>query len=88
MKKIHDMGVPPQQPPQPTNEQIKAAFEAGKLIECDTNGCHGKVFLPAMAFKNLSRIALGTSEDKQMPLEILVCARCGAVMDDINGEFK
>lgn len=85
MKQIKDMGVPPQQP---TKEQLELAYKNGHFIECDTENCHGKIFLPAIAFRHLSRIALGTSEDKQMPVDVLVCAKCGSVMDDMDGDFK
>lgn len=41
--------------------------------------CGGKFFREVHAFKRISKLVVGTSEDAQIPIPIYVCDKCGAI---------
>jgi len=80
---IKDMGSPPHQGNQPTPQQIATALNSAEYLQCKTDNCGGTMFLPASAFKRLSRIALATDQDAIVPVELMVCAKCGSVLSEL-----
>ena len=45
--------------------------------------CGGKIFLPAYRFKKISRLLTGGAKDSVMPIELYVCASCGAALNEL-----
>ncbi len=80
------MGIPPQQPNQPSPQQIQTALASSEYIVCATDGCGGKMFLPAVSYRRLSKIALATDQDMIVPIDLNVCAKCGSVVKEMLPE--
>jgi len=73
---LKDMGAP-QGAARVTPEIIKSA----KLLEC---GCGGKMWENRMIIKKISPILSPTGKEEFFPMNILVCASCGLVPQDLN----
>ena len=57
-----------------TKEMVMGA----NSIKCPKKDCDGDVFLTVIRFKKISKLLAGTPEDLLIPLESMVCAKCGA----------
>jgi hypothetical protein len=63
----------PQAMQQACNE---AMMKYGKARECDTEGCDGKVFLPANQIIELSAIASPNGQALVAQAQVMVCIKC------------
>lgn len=77
MKPINDIAGGPQKP------QMNVDISQAKDVVCQTEGCEGKLFLPAARFKKLSKILTGAAQDAMIPIDVFVCAKCGAVLEEL-----
>lgn len=77
MNKLTDFGGPPH-PPAP-----KVDISQATDIVCKTDECGGKLFLPAARFKKVSKILTGAPQDMLLPIDVYVCAKCGATLEEL-----
>jgi len=66
----------------PQQSQPKVDISASVPFVCEK--CGGKVFLPAMKWRKLSKLAYGGDQDMMIPFEIYVCGDCGAEQESLK----
>ena len=70
-----------QQPPQ---TRVNVDLSQATDIRCEN--CGGRIFLPAAAFKKISRLAVGAQQDVLIPVDLFACANCGRVLEELLPE--
>lgn len=61
----------------PGNGKLKINPDDLEDMKCEEEGCGGIAFIPAVGIKRLSGLLVGESQDRVVPYEIMVCAKCG-----------
>jgi DNA-directed RNA polymerase subunit RPC12/RpoP len=64
-------------------QQLPMNFNLNDARDMECQNCGGKIFLPAYRFKKISRLLTGQPKDSVMPIELYVCASCGAPLNEL-----
>jgi hypothetical protein len=67
------LGQPQQQP------QID--ITSSTPLRCDN--CGDTTFLPAVKIRKISRLLTGTPKDAVIPIDVFLCANCGALCEEL-----
>lgn len=68
------------------NPKIKITPELIKRSKTLTCECGNMIFQPAVVFKKLSPILSPTSKEEIIPLDVVICSKCGKVPSEFNVE--
>jgi hypothetical protein len=71
-------GAPSQQATQQLD--MRKLLETAKPVTCDTEGCGSETFTEAVKLKLISKIMTGQPQDTLVPIQVMVCTQCGAIL--------
>jgi hypothetical protein len=66
---------------QPTPNQVNARIDPANLREVKCDNCEGLIFEQKCVVYSLSALVSPTGEDAIIPQPVLVCSKCGKVLD-------
>jgi hypothetical protein len=66
------------------NTKIKITPELIKQSKTLTCDCGGMLFQNGIVYKKLSALISPTGNEEMLPLEVLICTKCGKVPNELN----
>lgn len=65
--------------------KIKIDLKAAPWLECN---CGSKTFIPRMMVKRISPIMSGSAQEELIPIEFVVCEKCGKIPSFMYEKLK
>lgn len=59
----------------------KIDISKSKPVKCEN--CKDDLFIPAMRFRKMSKILIGTQKDAIIPIEVYMCVGCGTINTEL-----
>ena len=62
-------------------QQINITIDKTDEVKC--NSCENNIFIPGFLLRKASRFITGGTQDTLIPIEVMVCSKCGGVNEEL-----
>ena len=68
----------------PENQQLNVNIDWAQTEELTCDECKSPYFEPVSSFRKISKFLVGGDRDQLFPLQVIRCADCGHVNEDLK----
>jgi hypothetical protein len=62
--------------------KINLSLDKTTAISCGNSSCSNEVFIEGVMLRKASRFLTGTDRDAMIPISVMICSKCGEVLEE------